>query len=353
MSNICVKPWRGYHFFLSKPVILLTKYERWRKVADTLGLSKSAKQRLEWTIFYETKAQDNVRVTCRHFYISPKTFYKWYNRFDEQDLKSLEDQDKAPKNRRQKEITPLEESRIVSLRKRYIRYGSRKIAVIYQRTHKEKISSWKVQYTIQKYKLYYNPKKVAKLRLKRQRAQKKKRITELRIKKKAFYLIQLDSIVIHWNGLKRYILTSIDVFTKIAFARMYTSHSSKTAADFLKRLYFLLDEKIINTQTDNGSEFAKYYEKACQELKVEHYYSRLRTPQDNCYDESFNRTLRQEFIQLGNFSPNCQIFNPNLTEWLIEYNFIRPHESLGYRTPMENYAKINKVLPMYPSCARG
>jgi hypothetical protein len=38
-------------------------------------------------------------------------------------------------------------------------------------------------------------------------------------------------------------------------------------------------------------------------------------------------------------------FNKKLTEWLIEYNFHRPHEALGYETPIE----FNKVLPMYPS----
>ncbi|PJA11066.1 hypothetical protein COX67_01680, partial [Candidatus Falkowbacteria bacterium CG_4_10_14_0_2_um_filter_36_22] len=38
--------------------------------------------------------------------------------------------------------------------------------------------------------------------------------------------------------------------------------------------------------------------------------------------------------------------NHNLTEWLIEYNFKRPHQSLNYQTPL----KFSKVLPMYSSC---
>lgn len=326
------------------------KYGHWRKVAKVLKLDKSALQRLEWIIFYFTKAKHNTSLTCRHFAISRKTFYKWFNQFDGANLRTLADKSRTPIYRRQKEITPQEEQRIIALRKKYIRYGSRKLAVIYQNLYQESISSWKVQYTIQKYNLYYHPQKAVKLRVKKQRALKKKRITELKTKKKSFYLLQLDTIVIYWNGLKRYVLTGIDVFTKIAFSRMYRTKSSKSAEDFLKRLYFLLDNKIINTQTDNGSEFAKYYEKACKELSVDHYFSRLRTPQDNTFDERFNRTLKEEFIQLGNFTPDCGIFNKNLTEWLIEYNFHRPHESLGYRNPMENYLKIHKLLPMYSSC---
>lgn len=328
------------------------RYEHWQKTAKVLKLDKPALQRLEWIIFYYTKARQNASLTCRHFAISRKTFYKWFNQFDEANLRTLSDKSRAPIYRRQKEITPQEEQRIIALRKRYIRYGSRKLAVVYRNTHQEAVSSWKVQYTIQKYNLYYHPQGAAKLRAKRKRALKKKRITELKTKKKPFYLLQLDTMVIHWNGLKRYILTGIDVFTKIAFSRMYKTKSSRSTEDFLRRLYFLLDNKIINTQTDNGSEFAKYYQKTCKELMVDHYYSRLRTPQDNTFDERFNRTLKEEFIQLGNFTPDCDTFNKNLTEWLIEYNFHRPHESLGYRSPMQNYLKVNKVLPMYSSCTK-
>jgi len=38
-----------------------------------------------------------------------------------------------------------------------------------------------------------------------------------------------------------------------------------------------------------------------------------------------------------------------LTEWLVEYSFVRPHQSLGYLTPWEFYEKTAKVLPMWSS----
>jgi hypothetical protein len=43
-----------------------------------------------------------------------------------------------------------------------------------------------------------------------------------------------------------------------------------------------------------------------------------------------------------------KIINLDLTGWLIEYNSIRPHESLDYQTPLE-YTQENyfKVLPMW------
>jgi transposase InsO family protein len=67
-------------------------------------------------------------------------------------------------------------------------------------------------------------------------------------------------------------------------------------------------------------------------------------------DERFNRTLKEEFIALGNFTPDPVQFNQELTEWLVEYVFHRPHQSLGYLTPWEFYQKTAKVLPMYSSC---
>jgi len=38
-----------------------------------------------------------------------------------------------------------------------------------------------------------------------------------------------------------------------------------------------------------------------------------------------------------------------LTEWLVEYNFERPHQSLDYLTPIEFTQKYTKVLPMWSS----
>jgi len=343
--------WRGCDFFLSKPLILLNKRERWRKQAEALNLSREAKQRIEWLIFYETKAQFNASFTARHFGISTKLFHKWKNIFDGKDLRLLEDRDKSPKHVRQKEITQTEEDRIVRLRKDHIRWGKIKLKKLYKDTYSEEISSWKIQYTIQKYKMYYHPIKNVKMQAKRKRNQKKKRITELQKKQYPGFLINFDTIVIYWNGIKRYIFTGIDSVSKVAFARMYTTKSSYNARDFLQRMYYLLEGKMLNAGHDNGSEFHKLFQEELRKLNVPQYFSRPRTPKDNPICEKFNQTLRQEFIDLGNFTPDCHEFNRLLTEWLIEYNFVRPHQALGYIAPIQFTEKTLKVLPMWPSRA--
>lgn len=342
-------------YFKEGPFKLLDEHERWRRVAKILKLSKAARLRLEWIISYYDGY--NATEVSRRYGIARKTFYKWYGKFDRENLYSLyqlEDQSKAPKKVRQRELTSVQEQRIIQLRKQYIRWGKEKLAVVYEEEYQEKISAWKVQKVIERYQLYYHPAKVHKNRLKRKRARKKKRITELKLdklyefQKKAGYIICLDTITLYWNSLKRYIFTAVDKYGKVAYARMYSSKSSKNGEDFLLRLYFLLDGQMPRVGHDNGSEFEKYFKAACEKLKIEQYYSRVRTPKDNPNNERFNRTLQEEFIDLGHFSPNPNVFNRNLTDWLVVYNFKRPHESLGYQTPM----KISHLSPMYSSCTK-
>ena len=217
-----------------------------------------------------------------------------------------------------------------------------KLQRLYQNDCQEKVSSWKIQYAISKYKLYPNPAKNERLQQKRKRSQAKKRITELKRQPFPGFLIALDSIVIYRNGLKRYILTAIDAFGKIAFARMHTTKSSRAAADFLVRMFYLLDSSFLNALHDNGSEFHKEFISACRKLGIEQYWSRVKTPTDNPVNERFNGTLKREFLRRGNFHLNPVIFNRNLTEWLITYNFVRPHQALGYETPWEFTSRTQK-----------
>jgi len=237
---------------------------------------------------------------------------------------------------------------VISLRKEKIRYGKMKLKVLYEGRYREPVSSWKIQRVIEKHGLYFNPVRTEKLRTKRKASKVKKRITELTKEKRSGFLIAIDTIVLYWMGTKRYILTAIDEYGKIAFARMYPSKHSKYAKDFLTRLWYLLDGNIENITRDNGTEFAGEFDVAVEELGLGSYYSRLKTPTDNPVNERFNRTLQDEFIALGNMTDDCELFNKHLTEWLIEYNFKRPHQSLDYMTPVEFNEKY-QVSGMYSS----
>ena len=338
----------GYRLVPAVPRVLLDDATRWRKQAEALGISKGAKARLEWFIWHKDRGE-NASLTARHFGINRKTFWKWDSRFDRKNLSTLEEKSRAPRHVRQKEITPEEEGRIIALRTAHLRWGKEKLAVVYKSTYGTTISSWKAQYTILKYGLYFHPKKNAQTQAKRKRSKEKKRITELSKKPFPGYLVALDTIVLWIDGTKRYIFTAIDTVSKIAFARMYTTKSSANAADFLNRFVYLLDHEVWNTGHDNGSEFHKHFQTAIKKQGLDDWWSRTHTPKDNPINERFNRTIEDEFIALGHLTADTERFNREVTEWLIEYAFVRPHQSLGYATPWEYYSKAAKLLPMYSS----
>jgi transposase InsO family protein len=329
---------------------LRNRHDRWRRMAELFRLSRAARGRLEWMIFWEKNSKD-VSLTARHFGVARKTFYKWVQRFEQDFLKGLEDQSRAPVHVRRRQYTARQYDNVVSIRRQHMRYGKMKLLELYRRQHSNdaSISAWKVQCIIKASGLYYEPLKQARINRKRSISHTRKRITELKRKPISGFLLCVDTVVRYWQGQKRFILTAIDRHTKVAFARMYTTHSSSSARDFLYRLHLLLDGKIENVQTDNGSEFHRHFEAACENLNLEHYWSRAKTPKDNAVNERFNRTLQDEFVAFGNMTADTVEFNRRLTEWLIEYNFSRPHQALNYMPPINFTFKYHKVLPMYPS----
>src|SRR3990170_372123 len=138
----------GYYWPLwLKPLKpLLDTHERWRRVAGILKISKEARQRLAWVIY--NREGHTVSQTCWHFDITRKTFYKWTNLFDEDNLYTLylmQDRSRAPKNTRTTSLTQTQELRIVSLRKTTKRiYGAKKLATLYRSTYHEYMSAWHV-----------------------------------------------------------------------------------------------------------------------------------------------------------------------------------------------------------------
>lgn len=62
----------------------------------------------------------------------------------------------------------------------------------------------------------------------------------------------------------------------------------------------------------------------------------------NGYIERFNRTFRQDILDAHLFENLWQV-DELIEEWTEDYNFHRPHESLG-GIPLEKYQKIKGSL---------
>ena len=155
---------------------------------------------------------------------------------------------------------------------------------------------------------------------------------------KAGDLIQMDTISIFTNGLKRYIFTAIDVSTRFAFAYAYKSNSSACGSDFLVKCLKVVPFSIRRIQTDNGSEFAKHFEQCCQEKGLVHFFNYPKHPEANSYLERFNRTIQEQFAYWHtDYLDEPEFFNQKLMEYLIWYNTEKPHRGIKNLPPLRYY----------------
>lgn len=129
---------------------------------------------------------------------------------------------------------------------------------------------------------------------------------------------------------KRYIFTVIDHFNKLGFAISCNTKSSLSAFDFLLRLNGLAEGKISTILSNNGSGFPKYFEKACKRLKITHLFTRVRTPENTPQNEKFNRTIKEEFMEVNEYFESYLAeedlieANKELTDWLSFITSIVP-----------------------------
>ena len=322
------------------PLQLLERYDRWRKRAKLVGLSLNAQMRLEWLIFYFTAGKKNASQTAKHFGISRSKFYFWFSRFNELNLKTLEDKSCVPKSKNSWQPDPIILERMIALRKQYIHWSKIKLSYVYLNLYGERISSWQFQRVIKEFNLYPNRtiRKYAANGAKRQ-------LISWTIRQTAKNLFSIDTKVLHLFGKKYYIIFAIAHTGKLAYARCYTTHSSFAAKDFLARLEFLLGAKPEIILTDNGSEWQKHFVQVCQQKKITRYYSRVQTPKDNPEIERMIKTYLEEWLCDGKWSPSLYGMNKYITDFIYTYNAIRPHENLNYETPLtysENHGLLSK-----------
>ena len=156
-------------------------------------------------------------------------------------------------------------------------------------------------------------------------------------------LMKTDTIIRFTNGIKRYILTAIDLESEFAFAYAYSSHSSKKAADFMNTFKNVAPLSLTHVQTDNGSEFADHFEIYCEKENIVHFHAYPRTPKMQSQIERFNRTLSEAFISRNRhlLAYDLENFNRELIDWLLWYNTRRPHWSIGLMSPLRYI--VNKL----------
>ena len=134
MKPAVFHPW-SYQSAHSKREDFGSDADYWRHWASRLYLSSSARLRLEWLIFYCTIGKQNTTKTAAHFGVSRRVFIKWKKRFNPHDLTTLDDQSKAPKKKRIWTVTAQEETNVIVIRKKHMKWGKEKLKREYKKVY--------------------------------------------------------------------------------------------------------------------------------------------------------------------------------------------------------------------------
>lgn len=151
-------------------------------------------------------------------------------------------------------------------------------------------------------------------------------------------LIQMDTITIFYNGLKRYFFTAYDIKTGFAFAYCTKCAGSQETVNFFNNFKKVAPFNIKRVQTDNGSEFMGLFRDYAQKESLIHFFNYPRRPQSNPFIERFNRTIQEQYIRWHKEELyDINQFNKGLMEYLIWYNTEKPHKRLNKNPPLKYY----------------
>lgn len=147
-------------------------------------------------------------------------------------------------------------------------------------------------------------------------------------------LLQIDGVMTFVDGKRRYTFTAVDLISRWAFSKTYTTASSLNGADFLNSLIESAPFTISHIQTDNGSEFMKYFIQAATNANLIHFHNYVKQPKYQGWVERFNRTIQEEFLNWNHQSLAYDIpeFNQKLSTWMLWYNTKRVHSGLKLKT---------------------
>jgi putative transposase len=150
------------------------------------------------------------------------------------------------------------------------------------------------------------------------------------------------------NNRKFRALNVIDEWAREALIiEILKSIPSKKVIDILEKIITLRNKKPIALRSDNGSEFTSHeFVNWAKNNNISLFYIQAGKPYQNCYIERFNGTYRREVLNRYLFA-NLNEVKQITDDWLYEYNYKRPHSSLGNLPPkifLSQQKKLTKML---------
>jgi len=318
-------------------------------------LSPEAKKRLKWMYVVRYECDNNITQAANRLGISRTWLSQvhgcWKN--SHEDPRSLEPESRAPRDTsNRKRIDKKVENKIVEIRKKYQPWGKDKLSVILKRDYQIIVGASTVNRYLHKHNLV-DPKLSEKNKLAWRR---KKAKTNLKFKMrppaiikdyKPGALVEKDmKFVLKMSSFTNsdkyrakenfwYQHTLADSFTRVRAIGLAENSDSRTAVAVQEQAAGRLPFAIAAINNDNGGENEKDFSVYLEKEKVAQFFSRAGTPTDNPRVERSHLTDELEFYGQGNLYKNFNDQAKAIADWEQTYNFVRPHQALGYLTPME------------------
>jgi transposase InsO family protein len=315
-------------------------------------ITKEAEERLKILKFWK---KYGLQATTDAYDVKQSTLYLWWSIYKKSEyrLVSLEPGKQKRKNNNKREIHPLilielKRLRLVECPNMGKAKVKKNLDIFCRENNLEIYSESKIGRIIKEKKIYHHRQKVYHNgRTKALKKNKKlRKPADLAITNPGD-LVEVDVVVRFIGLMKRYIVTAVDVHSRYSFALCYTKHDSISARDFIQKLEKVFPYKIKAIQTDNGSEFHKYFMQYLEEQKIIHYWNYKGQPYRNGHVEKFNRTIQEEFIDQNEiWFDDVAEFNEKMLEWILWYNTKRYHWSLNLMSPVDYLLNNNMVSNM-------
>ncbi len=151
--------------------------------------------------------------------------------------------------------------------------------------------------------------------------------------------------------------TFVDTYSKVAFAKLYTTKTPITSADLLndKVLPFFEDQGmgVLRILTDRGTEYCGKPDHHDYQLylainDIDHTKTKVRSPKTNGICERFHKSILQEFYQVA-FRKKIYLsldeLQKDLDDWMKYYNNDRTHQGkiCCGRTPMQTLLEGKEI----------
>jgi len=264
-------------------------------------LSKKARQRLKWFDYYNSHGQ-NARLTCRHFDISPQTFYRWKRRYNPRHPASLEERTHRPKHLRQPTYSTELVEAVLRLREKYPRWGKDKLVVLLHREGFDCSASTvgRILYKLKKRGVLKEPVSnhisARKRRWQRPYAVRKPREY---VAKAPGDIVEVDTLDIRpLPGVILKHFTARDIISRWDVLEAHSRATSNTASGFIGVLLKRMPFPIKAIQVDGGSEFQDAFERECQQRGIKLFVLPPRSPKLNGHVERAQRTHTEEFYEV-------------------------------------------------------